>query len=172
MIITKVSRKYVITKVEINKLERFKLIEIRLVSNMTRVTGLLVTASANDLMPLPMERLGLISFQASDETDVFHVAEVRECGFQVSDETFMGVEEPMFESDHAWVNGYVPQFKELNIEGDNVFISAWLKGENFVAPYTLRVYAEYEGAEELIKVELDDAPEAEDKYLEPQEINL
>lgn len=174
MIVTKVTRKYVITKVAVNKLERFKPIEIRLPSNMTRIMGLLVTASANALVPLPLERLGLISFQASDKTDVFHIAEVREEGIQVSDEALTGIEDPMFESDHAWVTGYVPQFKEVNIEGDNVFICAWLKGEKFVAPYTIRICVEYEEAEELIGVELQEAvmEAGESEFLEPQEINL
>ena len=46
MIITRVKRKYAIVRVEITKLERFKPIEIRLPSNITRITGLRVTASA------------------------------------------------------------------------------------------------------------------------------
>jgi hypothetical protein len=172
MIITKVKRKHVITKVEVTKLERFKPIEIRLPSNIVRITGLLGTASANALVPLPLERLGLISFQASDKTDVFHIAEVCECGIQLSDESLTEIEEAMFESDHAWSNGYVPRFKEVNIDGDNVFIRAWLKGEKFDAPYTIKIYVEYEGAEELIGVVAEDYTEAEDKHLEPQEINL
>lgn len=46
MITTKIKRKIIITKIEVTKLERFKPFEIRLPSNVKRVTGVLVTASA------------------------------------------------------------------------------------------------------------------------------
>jgi hypothetical protein len=174
MIITKVKRKYNIVKVEVANLERFKPIEIRLPSNMTRITGLLVTTSVKELLPpSQMERLGLVSFQANDKTDVFHIAEIGENGVALSDEAMAGVADPQFESDAAWVTGKVPQFKAVNIEGDNVFVKAWLKGEKFTQPYTIRIYLEYEEAEELIGVELErDMDEDRKEDLEPQEVNL
>lgn len=46
MIVTKTKRKIIITRLEVNKLERFKPIEIRLPANVKKVTGILVTASA------------------------------------------------------------------------------------------------------------------------------
>jgi hypothetical protein len=46
MITTKTKRKIIVTKVEVNKLERFKPFEIKLPGNATKVTGILVTASA------------------------------------------------------------------------------------------------------------------------------
>lgn len=45
MITTKVKRKIIITKIEVTKLERFVPFEIRLPANVSKVTGLLVTAS-------------------------------------------------------------------------------------------------------------------------------
>lgn len=53
MITTKTKRKIIITKVEVNKFERFKPFEIKLPANVTKVTGILVTASATwtDLVP-------------------------------------------------------------------------------------------------------------------------
>jgi hypothetical protein len=45
MITTKTKRKIIMVKLEINKLERFKPFEIRLPSNVKKVTGILVTAS-------------------------------------------------------------------------------------------------------------------------------
>jgi hypothetical protein len=45
MIITKTKRKIIITKFEVDKLERFKLFEIRLPANVKKVTKILVTAS-------------------------------------------------------------------------------------------------------------------------------
>jgi hypothetical protein len=45
MITTRIKRKIIVTKVEIKELERFKPIEIRLPSNVRKITGVLVTAS-------------------------------------------------------------------------------------------------------------------------------
>lgn len=46
MIITKTRRKIIITKLELDKLERFKPFEIRLPANVKKVTGIAVTTSA------------------------------------------------------------------------------------------------------------------------------
>jgi len=46
MIITKTKRRIIVTKLEVNKLERFKPFEIRLSANVKKVTGILVTATA------------------------------------------------------------------------------------------------------------------------------
>ncbi|MEX1239458.1 MAG: hypothetical protein WEB30_07065 [Cyclobacteriaceae bacterium] len=45
MITTTIKRKIIVTKVEVTKMERFVPFEIKLPANITRVTGLLVTAS-------------------------------------------------------------------------------------------------------------------------------
>lgn len=46
MITTRIKRKIIVTKVEIEKFERFKPFEIKLPANVKKVTGILVTASA------------------------------------------------------------------------------------------------------------------------------
>jgi hypothetical protein len=46
MIVTRTKRKIIVTKLEVNKLERFKPVEIHLPANVKKVTGILVTASA------------------------------------------------------------------------------------------------------------------------------
>lgn len=46
MITTRIKRKIIITKMEIKQAERFKLFEIKLPANVTKVTGILITASA------------------------------------------------------------------------------------------------------------------------------
>jgi hypothetical protein len=45
MIVTRIKYKYAVVKVDINKLERFLPIDVRLPANVKRVTGVLVTAS-------------------------------------------------------------------------------------------------------------------------------
>ena len=46
MMITRIKRKIIVTKIEVSKLERFKPFEIKLPANVTKVKGILVTASA------------------------------------------------------------------------------------------------------------------------------
>lgn len=45
MVVTRIKYKYAIVVVNIDKLERFKPVEIRLPANVKRVTGVLVTAT-------------------------------------------------------------------------------------------------------------------------------
>ena len=46
MIVTKTTRRIIVAKVAISKLERFKPFEIRLPANVKKVTGIAVTTSA------------------------------------------------------------------------------------------------------------------------------
>lgn len=45
MVVTRVKYKYTLVKLELDKLERYKPVEIRLPANVKRVMGLLVTAT-------------------------------------------------------------------------------------------------------------------------------
>jgi hypothetical protein len=47
MIVTKTKRKIIVVKFDVNKLERFKPFQIRLPSNVKKITGILVTTSAS-----------------------------------------------------------------------------------------------------------------------------
>lgn len=122
--------------------------------------------------------LGTISFQASDKTDVFHVAQVREDGIEPSDETLLNVEDSQFDGDKAWVTGNLPKIRQVSIEGDTAIINAWFKADFFDKPFVISVYVECELSEELESVVADEKLE-EDKsnsdysdFLEPREIHL
>lgn len=120
--------------------------------------------------------LGTISFQTNDKMDVFQVVQVKEHGFETSDEALLHVEDQQFDSDKSWVTGNVPKMGKVNIEGDTAIINAWFKAETFDKRFSIRVYVECEMAEELEDVTADEESE-EDKnspseYLEPQEIHL
>lgn len=125
-----------------------------------------------------MERLGQISFQTNDSSDVFLVTDVREDGLDISDESLMNIEDAQFDSDKAWVTGKVPRMKSVLIEGDTTIIHAWFKGEVFTNAFVISVYVECELAEELVDAEPDedvnrDGENSEDNAeLEPQEVNL
>ncbi len=121
-----------------------------------------------------MERLGQISFQTNDSSDVFLVAEVREDGIEISDESLMNIEDTQFDSDKAWVTGKVPRMKSVLIEGDTTIIHAWFKGEVFTNAFVITIYVECELAEELVDAEPDEVDENsnDNADLEPQEVNL
>lgn len=121
-----------------------------------------------------MNRIGTISFQANDNTDVFLVMEVREDGIETSDETMMNIPDAQFDSDKAWVTGKVPKIKPVQVEGDTGVIQAWFKGEAFGRPIVITVYLECEMTEELLAVEAEEKEEGFDNKddLEPQEIHL
>lgn len=118
-------------------------------------------------------RWGTLTFQANDQADIFHIAEVREDGLEISDETLLNVEEPQFDSDKAWVTGKLPKIKPVKIEGDTAIIHAWFKGETFDSPFVMRIYVECELAEELQEVVMEKIEDEDTKAdLEPQEIHL
>lgn len=114
-----------------------------------------------------MERLGTMNFQAQDKADVFLIAEVWANGLSMSDESLLNIEDAQFESDHAWVTGKVPKFKDVHVDGDNSLISAWFKGEHFERSFCITVYLEYEEVEQLIEVEPDqEASESQEQQKE------
>lgn len=120
-------------------------------------------------------RVGTLTFQAYDKTDVFFVANVEESGIETSDEAVLQIEDSQFDGDKAWVTGNVPRIKPINIEGDTAIINAWFKGENYEKPVTITVYVECETAEEfdeVIEEAIEQDRDNEDDDLEPMEINL
>lgn len=120
-------------------------------------------------------RTGTITFQANDKTDVFYIADVEEAGIEPSDESVLQIEDTQFDTGKAWVTGYVPRIKQVNIEGDTSIINAWFKGENFDNPFVIKVYVECETAEEfeeVVEEELEKDNNDRDDDLEPMEINL
>ncbi len=120
-----------------------------------------------------MDRLGTISFQTNDNSDVFLVEEVREITEDVSDETFFEIEDAQFESDLPWVTGRVPEIKSVTVEGDTTIINAWFKGETFDKSFVITIYLECEAAEELVEVELEKEKGVDEKSdLDPQILEL
>lgn len=118
-------------------------------------------------------RWGTVTFQANDQEDIFCIAEVREDGIEISDETLLNVEEPQFDSDKAWVTGKLPKLKPVNIEGDTALLHTWFKGERFDHPFVITIYVECELTEELQAVALERMEDEDTKAdLEPQEIHL
>jgi len=144
MIVTKTKRRTIITTVQVSKPERYRPIDIRLPSNATCITGILVTTTASWV------NAGTVTVQASDPSDIFYSDFVMANNIALSDETMMGIEDPIADSGKPWVSGNVPQLKPVRIAGDNVYLRAWIKGGVYQEPFTINVYVEFEAAEEFI----------------------
>lgn len=112
-------------------------------------------------------RFGRLTFQSNDRADVFAVVDVYEVGKEPTDEAFLLLDDPDFESSSAWLTGRVPQFKPVDIEGDTSRIRVWYQGEKVVLAYIVRIYIEYEEVEEFVNISterrsMDQGPEKED----------
>ncbi len=120
-----------------------------------------------------MDRLGTISFQANDSSDIFLLEEVRENNVEPSDENLLSIEDVQFDADKPWVTGRVPKMKLAIVEGDTTIINAWFKGEVFDSPFVMTIYVECEEAETLVDVELEKEEGADEKSdLDPQILEL
>ena len=119
-----------------------------------------------------MTRLGVIKFQANDRSDIFLTCDIIEDGISPSDESLMQIGDSQFDSDKAWVTGKVPQIIPVNIEGDNSVIKLLLGMEQYVNPIAVRVYIEFEEAEEFVSEETEREQEEEEYNPEEGEINL
>jgi len=97
-----------------------------------------------------MDRIGTITFQSNESSDVFYVADVYEAGIEQTDENLIGIPPMQFEGVAAWVTGRVPKMTPVNIEGDTAVIHGWFKGGVSGMPYRLSIYIEYELVEELL----------------------
>jgi len=158
MIVTSIKRRTIVTTVAISRPERYIPIDIRLPSNATCITGVLVTTSAS------WQNAGTVTLQASDESDIFYSDFLLRNNVVVSDEELMGIEDPIVDSDKPWVSGNVPELKTVGIAGDNVYLRAWFKGAVYHEPFTIRIYVEFEEAEEYI----GRAPQQEEVKQEPK----
>jgi hypothetical protein len=156
MILTKTKRKTLITTVQISKPERYKTIDVRLPSNVTRITGILVTTTAS------WQNAGTVTLQAHDSFDIFYMDFVTPTNVVPTDEALMGIEDSVVDSDKPWVTGKVPQLNPVQIAGDNVFLKAWFKGAVYTEPFRLNIYVEVEAAEEYIGMEPEHGKEEEE----------
>jgi hypothetical protein len=155
MILTRTKRKTVITTVQISKPERYKPIDVRLPSNVTRITGILVTSTAS------WQDAGTVTLQAYDSTDIFYMDFVTPSNIVLTDEAQMGIEDTSIDSQKPWVTGKVPQLNPVQIAGDNVYLKAWFKGAKYSQPFKLNIYVEVEAAEEYFGTEPEHAQEEE-----------
>jgi hypothetical protein len=96
-----------------------------------------------------MARMGKVSFQVQNESDLFLELEVYPGGDEeLSDQQCMVVE-PSFEQFSQYLSGKRPEFIEVDAEGDSSVVYGIFRGENFTSPFTLYIYVEYETIEEL-----------------------
>lgn len=95
-----------------------------------------------------MDRLGIISFQALDDSDVFLTHDVFMDGYDGNDLVSINIPEPFNIEQYSIYNGKVPSMSHVTVDGDTSVIYGWFKGTYFPYAYTIRVYVEYEIDEE------------------------
>ena len=111
-----------------------------------------------------MARVGKVSFQVQNESDLFLEMEVYPGGEEeLSEQQFM-VLEPSFEQFFQYLSGRRPEFIEVDVEGDSRVLYGMIRGENLTSPFTLYLYVEYEATEEL-------ASETEQKEIEKEKVD-
>jgi hypothetical protein len=101
-----------------------------------------------------MAKLGTISLQALESTDVFLEADVYLDGITEAGEISATITEPGFDMDKAWVSGNVPKVIPVDVSGVSSVIYGWYKGSSHPGPFKLKVYVQYEEVEELITEEI------------------
>ncbi len=96
-----------------------------------------------------MARVGKVSFQVQNESDLFLELEVYPGGDEEVSEQQCMVAEPGFEQFAQYLSGRRPEFIEVDAEGDSSVVYGIFRGENFTSPFTLYLYVEYEETGEL-----------------------
>lgn len=122
-----------IQEVNIKHEDTVRNFEVRLPSNTARVTGITVTAKADDGL------IGLVTFQSNAAEDMFLTTEVRESISVPFDE------EPLEE---PWITGNVPKKTIVSVGGDSVILHGAYRAARQKA-FEMKVYVEYEETEKL-----------------------
>lgn len=100
-----------------------------------------------------MARLGKISLQATNESDLFLNEEVYLDGVTSASEMATMISEPGFDQDKGWVAGSKGKEVSVNIDGDTAVIYGCFKGESFTAPFMINIYIQYEENDDLFAEE-------------------
>jgi hypothetical protein len=111
-----------------------------------------------------MARLGTLTLQSLDETDIFLKEDVYMDGVTDPGELPCDItgSDPGFESGEAWLTGKVPEPIPVFVDGDSTTIVGWFKGDGIFPTFYLKVYLEYEEVEEMINEEEKESEETND----------
>jgi hypothetical protein len=99
-----------------------------------------------------MARLGTVTLQALDETDIFLKEDVFLDGEIDAGELPCHIQgaDPGFDQGKAWLTGKVPEPIPVIVEGDSSMIVGWFKGDGLFPAFKLKIYIEYEEVEEMV----------------------
>ena len=147
MKLIKKRRRIVIAKLDVNQLERQLEFEIKLPANTRRIVSVTITNSLQG-----GGKIGTISLQANDNTDLFLKTDVSSDGSTQSDENLILVQDAQFDSDKPYVTGRISKEYLTNIDGDTSLIKGWFKGNSFISPFSICVYVQYEEPEQVEEI--------------------
>lgn len=83
-----------------------------------------------------------------DDSDVFVKEDIYLDGLKDFGDLQTEISEPGFEEEKAWVTGEVPKVMPVSVNGDTSVIYGWFRGEAFSASFYLKIYIEYEEADD------------------------
>jgi hypothetical protein len=101
-----------------------------------------------------MAKIGTVTLQALDMTDIFLKENVFLDGIPREEENRAELTEPGFDTERVWVTGNAPKPIPVKVPGDVAIIYGWFNGvfnSPYAYPYTITIYVEYEEVEELLK---------------------
>jgi hypothetical protein len=151
MIVVK-KKRFIITPLAIEQPERHKQFEIKLPAHVHKVSDIIITTfNANSAA-----RLGTITLQTLNASDIFLKEDVYAEGEIISSELQTQIAEPGFGEDKAYISGRVPKPIEVNVEGDVGIIYGWYVCDEVIEPYTVNIYVIYEETEQIIEEAEDD----------------
>ncbi len=99
-----------------------------------------------------MGRLGTLSFQANDNTDVFLIAPVSDLEDITSDEVLLDSNTEDLDMMPEWITGRLPKPTPVTVDGDTTSLQCLYRAIE-TRSFTLTIYVEYEEAEESSKAE-------------------
>jgi len=99
-----------------------------------------------------MARLGILSLQANDNTDVFLTTPVFDLNPIASDEALLGINTEDLDVMPEWITGRLPKPTQVTVDGDTISLQCLYRAidaQNFI----MTIYVEYEETEESSKEE-------------------
>jgi hypothetical protein len=114
--------------------------EIKLPSHVERITGITITNSVNDNI---LNKVGTVSLQSNESSDLFFQAEVFQNGNVFPDPNELVIQPFGANSEKAWITGKVPKAIMTNISGSTGSLMGWYKSVYNTYPYQVKIYVHY-----------------------------
>lgn len=96
-----------------------------------------------------MAKLGTITLQALDNSDVFLSQDIYSDDQSELFDAQIGIIPPGLDMEKAYVSGAVPKSTPVFVEADASVIYGWFRADEFADPFRIRIYLECEKVERV-----------------------